>query len=194
MLGVDSKTVQKYLSKDTPKEKAQSKVNSSLLQQYRQRLLEGIKKYPNNSRTKIRERFKKEYAYLYRHDRNWLFKKLPNKRRQTSINKIVDWSARDDKYCELIKLLYEELMVLEKPVRITKSLIGKRLGMLSNLEKYLHKLPKTKKLLNRVQSLFQNFKFVCAVKLLIGCYRIRNQSYYGKFSEWVLLSHIIFMR
>lgn len=166
ILGVDSKTVKKYLSKDAPKEKAQSKVNSSLLQQYRQRLLEGIKKYPNDSRTKVRECFKKEYAYLYRHDRDWLFKKLPSKCRQISVNKIVDWSTRDDKYCELIKRLYEELMVLEKPVRITKSLIGKRLGISSKLEKYLHKLPKTKKLLNKVTESVPEFQIRRCCKII----------------------------
>lgn len=50
MLGVDSKTVTKYLSKDGQKEKTESKVNPPLVQQYRQRLLEGIEKYPNDSR------------------------------------------------------------------------------------------------------------------------------------------------
>ncbi|WP_052255581.1 TnsD family Tn7-like transposition protein [Salinicoccus sp. YB14-2] len=166
ILGVDSKTVKKYLSKDAPKEKVQSKVNSALLQQYRQQLLEGIKKYPNDSRTKIRERFKKEYAYLYRHDRDWLFKKLPSKYRQISVNEIVDWPSRDDKYCKLIKRLYEELMVLEKPVRITKSLIGKRLGISSKLEKYLHKLPKTKKLLNKVTESVPEFQIRRCCKII----------------------------
>lgn len=78
--------------------------------------------------TIIRERFKKEYIYLYRHDREWLFKRLPNKRRQTVANKTVDWSARDVEYCAEIKQLYQTLLELEKPVRITMSLIDKRLG------------------------------------------------------------------
>lgn len=166
ILGVDSKTVKKYLSKDGIKEKDESKVNSPLLQQYRQQLLEGIEKYPNDSRTKIRERFKKEYTYLYRHNREWLFKKLPNKRRQTSVNKIVDWSARDDEYCIAIKQLYKELLALERTVRVTKSLIGKRLGVLSNLEKRLHKLPKTSKLLNKVTESVPQFQIRRCCKII----------------------------
>ncbi|HHM2830761.1 TPA: TnsD family transposase [Staphylococcus aureus] len=150
MLGVDSKTVIKYLSKNGQKEKADSKASPLLLQKYRQRLLDGLKEYPRDSRTKIRERFKKEYTYLYRYDKEWLFGHSPEKRRQTGANKTVNWSARDDEYCKAIKQLYKELLALEKIVRITKSLIGKRLGILSNLEKHLHKLPKTKKLLNNV--------------------------------------------
>ncbi len=103
MLGVDSKTVKKYLSKDGQKENAESRGNHALLQQYRQQLLEGMQQYPNDSRTQIRERFKREYTYLYRHDREWLLKHLPKKRRQTCANTIVDWSARDNDYCAKIK-------------------------------------------------------------------------------------------
>ncbi|WP_369126511.1 hypothetical protein [Virgibacillus profundi] len=43
-----------------------------------------------------------------------------------------------------MKQLYKALLALEKPVRVTKSLIGKRLGVLFNIEKYLQQLPKTK--------------------------------------------------
>ena len=48
-----------------------------MLQQYRTQLLEGIQQFPDDSRTQIRERFKREYMYLYRHDKKWLFNNLP---------------------------------------------------------------------------------------------------------------------
>lgn len=166
ILGVDFKTVKKYLSKDGQKEKAENKENPRLLQQYRQQLLEGIQKYLNDSRTKIRERFKKEYTYLYRHDKEWLFKHLPKKRRQTGANKTVKWSARDEEYCKEINQLYKALLGLEKPVRITNSLIGKRLGILSNLEKHLHKLPKTKNLLNRITESIPQFQIRRCCKII----------------------------
>lgn len=99
-----------------------------MLQQYQHQLLEGMQQYPNDSRTQIRERFQKEYIYLYRHDRKWLLKYLPGRCGETRTNNIiVDWSARDADYCAKIKQLHNELMALKKPVRITNSLIGKRL-------------------------------------------------------------------
>src|SRR5699024_8764306 len=61
-------------------------------------------------------------------------------------------------YYSKIKRLYEELIMLDKPVRITISVIGKRLGILSNLEKHLDKLPQTKKLLTDVTETTQQFQ------------------------------------
>ncbi|PAV28684.1 hypothetical protein CIL05_15455 [Virgibacillus profundi] len=78
MFEVDSKTVKKYLSKNRQKEKADSKAGLPLFQQYQKLLLDGLKDYPNDTRTKIRECFKKEYIHLYRHDKEWLFKHLPD--------------------------------------------------------------------------------------------------------------------
>ncbi|WP_404457143.1 TnsD family transposase [Oceanobacillus kapialis] len=167
MLGVDSKTVKKYLSKDGQKEKAESKVSPQMLQQYRSKLLEGMQQFPNDSRTQIRELFQKEYIYLYRHDRNWLLKQLPRRCEEAHANNtIVDWSARDADYCAKIKQLHNELMALEKPVRITNSLIGKRLGILSNLEKHLNKLPKTKKLLGNITESVSQFQIRRCCKII----------------------------
>lgn len=166
MLGVDSKTVKKYLSGNGQKENTENKGNYPMLQQYRQQLLGGIQQYPNDSRTQIRERFKREYIYLYRHDKEWLFKHLPKKRGQTVTNTIVDWSARDDDYSVKIKQLYNELTMLEKPVRITNSLIGKRLRILSNIEKHLDKLPNTKKLLNKITETVPQFQIRRCCKII----------------------------
>lgn len=47
-----------------------------------------------------------------------------------------------------IKKLYQQLLTIEKPVRITNSLIGKRLGITANLQRNLAKLPNTKALLD----------------------------------------------
>ena len=138
-----------------------------MLQQYQHQLLEGMQQYPNDSRTQIRERFQKEYIYLYRHDRKWLLKYLPGRCGETRTNNIiVDWSARDADYCAKIKQLHNELMALKKPVRITNSLIGKRLGILSNLEKHLSKLPKTKKLLGNITESVPQFQIRRCCKVI----------------------------
>lgn len=165
-LGVDSKTVKKYLSMDRQKEKVEGKANPPILQRYRQQLLEGIQQYPNDSRTQIRERFQKEYTYLYRHDKEWLFNHLPINQTKVKPKATVDWEARDREYCSKIKRHYKELIMLDKPVRITISIIGKRLGILSNLEKHIDKLPQTKKLLNEVTETTQQFQIRRCCKII----------------------------
>src|SRR5699024_1634086 len=109
MLGVDSKTVKNYLSAGGKKEKIKNKVNSPMLQQYRTQLLEGIQQFPDDSRTQIRERFKREYMYLYRHDKKWLFNNLPINQIKGKPKATVDWESRDCEYYSKIKRLYEEL-------------------------------------------------------------------------------------
>jgi hypothetical protein len=167
MLGVDSKTVKRYLLPiDRQKEEVESIVIHPTLQQYRQKLLEGIQRYPNDSRTQIRRRFQKEYAYLYRHEKEWLFNQLPNIRTKEKPKATVDWEARDLEYCLKVKKLYKELVILDKPVRITVSIVGKRLGILSNLEKHLDKLPQTKKFLNEVTETIQQFQIRRCSKII----------------------------
>jgi len=166
MLEDDAKPVKKYSSENGQKEKADSNVNPPLLQQYRQQLLEGIQRYPYDSRTQIRERFQREYIYLYRHDKEWLFKQLPNIRTREKPKATVDWEVREREYCVKVKRLYKELIMLDKPVRITISIVGKRLGILSNLEKHLDKLPQTKKLLNDVIETIQQFQIRRCSKII----------------------------
>ncbi|WP_067842646.1 TnsD family Tn7-like transposition protein [Amphibacillus sediminis] len=167
MLGVDSKTVKKYLlSMDRQKKEVESIVIPPMLQQYRQKLLEGIQIYPYDSRTQIREHFQKEYAYLYRHDKEWLFKQLPNIRTREKPKATVDWEVRDREYSFKVKKFYNELIMLDKPVRITISIVGKRLGILSNLEKHLDKLPQTKKFLNEVTETIQQFQIRRCSKII----------------------------
>ncbi len=50
-----------------------------LLEQYRNEIIEGIRKFPNLSRTDLRELFKKQYMFLYRHDKEWLMENFPIK-------------------------------------------------------------------------------------------------------------------
>lgn len=166
ILGVDSKTVKKYSSMDGQNRQAKNKGNSPLLLLYREQLLKGIKRYPNQSRTQIRRCFQKEYTYLYRHDKEWLFKQLPNIRTMGKPKAIVDWGARDFEYLSKVKELYKELIMLNKPVRVTISIVGKRLGILSNLEKHLHKLPQTKQFLDEITETVQQFQIRRCCKVI----------------------------
>ncbi|MEC0665821.1 TnsD family transposase [Priestia flexa] len=166
MLGVDSKTVKGHLASVEKIEKLPDKVFPPMLHMYRKQLLKGMQQYPSYSRTQIRQCLPKEYIYLYRNDKEWLFEQLPIIQAKEKAKSIVNWDVRDREYLSKIKQLYKELIELEKPVRITISIIGKRLGILSNLEKHLDKLPQTEKYLNKITESIQQFQIRRCCKII----------------------------
>lgn len=165
-LGVDSKTVKKYLERHEVVSNQAKIENKALLEQYRNELIEGIQKLPNLSRTALRERFKKQCMFLYRHDKEWVMKNFPIKQKKPEPTKRVDWDKRDREYVVKIKMLYKELLVKERPIRITISAIGKRLGILTNLERHLDKLSQTKELLEEITESVEQFQIRRCCKVI----------------------------
>ncbi|MGC4378316.1 TnsD family transposase [Fictibacillus sp. Mic-4] len=165
-LGVDSKTVKRNLSEDVEISNIVPATNQELFAQYKQDIVGMIKKFPQLSRTALRAKCEKQYSYLYRHDKKWLMDALPTKQKKHEQTSVVNWTKRDHEYAAKIKKLYKELLELEKPVRITKSLIGNKLGILANLERHLDKLPKTEKLLSDITESVQQFQIRRCIKVI----------------------------
>lgn len=163
-LGVDSKTVKKYA--ENPSQKSVSTVKSDKLETYRNDVSEIMCTQPQLTRTEIRNELYKQYMYLYRYDKEWLMANLPIQRKHTEPNRLVEWNARDQKYVQRIKELHQQLLTMEKPVRITNSLIGKRLGITANLERNLAKLPNTKALLAMITETVQSFQIRRCCKVI----------------------------
>ena len=63
-----------------------------------------------------------------------------------------------------------QLLKEKKPVRITTSKIGKRLGILANLERHLDKLPKTNKFLKEITESVQDFQARRCYKIIDGLF------------------------
>ncbi|MFW7186060.1 TnsD family Tn7-like transposition protein [Lysinibacillus sp. BNK-21] len=165
-LGVDSKTVKKYLEeyKKINDEKKYI-IDLAQLQQYKKEIISGIKELPYISRTALREIFKKQYIFLYRHDREWLMENLPPKQKKQQCTKTVNWTNRDNVYVREIKLLHKQLLERQQPIRITVSAIGRELGILANLQRHLDKLSKTKRFLEIITEDIQDYQ-------LRRCYKI----------------------
>lgn len=145
-----------------PKEK----VSDNNLEKYKQYILKTIAMNPIATRTDLREMCKKEYIYLYRKDKMWLDKNLPQQIKVIQPNQRVDWNKRDAEYLALIKAKYEALLNKDVPIRITKSIIGKSLGILPDLEKNLNKLPKTDKYLKLILETVEEFQIRRCKKLI----------------------------
>ncbi|MEC1305426.1 TnsD family Tn7-like transposition protein [Lysinibacillus capsici] len=166
-LGVDSKTIKRNLEGNfESKQHEDSKTDDAQLAQYKQDLLEGMKKFPSLSRTQLRGKFQKQYMYVYRHGNAWIAENLPIIQQKQKPTKSVDWAKRDQQYVKQIKSLHHQLLIEEKPIRITRSIIGKRLAILANLERHLDKLPLTLQLLQEIAESVQDFQLRRCYKLI----------------------------
>jgi hypothetical protein len=145
------------------KEKSEENDN---LEKYKEGILKNIAMNPTPTRTELRDICKKEYIYLYRNDKSWLFNNLPNKTISTHDNNRVNWNIRDEEYLKLIKAKYEELLIKDIPIRITKANVGKPLGIVAALEKNLSKLPKTEKYLEEILESVEQFQLRRCKKLI----------------------------
>lgn len=167
LMGCDPGTVLKYdallgihyfkgnVITSEDKEKPEDNNN---IEEYKKIILKNIAMNPTLTRTELREMCKKEYIYLYRNDKSWLSNNLPNKTKSIHDNNRVNWDKRDEEYLKLMKSKYEELLIKEIPIRITKANIGKSLGILAALEKNLGKLPKTEKYLVEIFESVEEFQ------------------------------------
>lgn len=85
-----------------------------------------------------------DYTWLYRHDKHWLNQAIDAVNHRTSPNSPrIDWEKRDHQFAEAVRLQSKVLYAQEKPVRVSKSSLGRTIGILSTLEKHLAKLPLT---------------------------------------------------
>jgi hypothetical protein len=109
---------------------------------------------PTYTRTEVRKHLKKQYAWLYRHDKEWLFEHLPISQKRTNCNpwskSRVDWNLRDEEVYSKLESLYSRIITEINAPRITKSFISKMLNNSSNLYKNIEKMPKTRKLLSEI--------------------------------------------
>ncbi|OSA96709.1 UNVERIFIED_ORG: hypothetical protein B2H93_01695 [Clostridium botulinum] len=134
------------------------KVDLEKLNEYKDIILKMKEKNNGILRTELRKQRKKEYVYIYRYDKTWLFNNLPVKAERKTDNKRIDWNVRDEQYLKVLKEKYNELINSDEMIRITKGSLSKPLGILSNIEKKLEYLPLTKNFFNEVCESTQEFQ------------------------------------
>ncbi|MHB1042181.1 MAG: TnsD family Tn7-like transposition protein [Eubacteriales bacterium] len=165
-LNVDPKTIKNQLEKikdhrDDHMTQALSVGDlTSELNKYRSRWLEIVENLFGKTKTGLRQLARAEYAWLYRHDRDWLNEHSPDPiNRKKYADRRVNWIKRDEELAELVVMAAEEIRQLPgKPVCLTISSIGKRVGELALLQRQLAKLPKTKTILEAMIETVEDFQ------------------------------------
>lgn len=180
-MGCDAKTAIKYAQKlgllaslDT-QYKGEVKVKSKELctavdDIYKAAVINFIRDNKNYTRKQVRSSLKKEYIWLYRHDKAWLMTNLPESiprgKRNQGKGYTADWNKRDIELLELIRKQRDKLLQGEVSVRITKSSIGEAIGQLAALEKNIKKLPKTEKYLMEITETVEQFRLRRCKKII----------------------------
>lgn len=159
-LAVDVNTVTRYLARLAagPPEEVRQEEDQRKIR--RECWLALRAQHPQTGRKGLRSLAKADYVWLYRHDRDWLLTNLPPARsRKRSGKPRVNWAMRDrDLAARILPAALEIRECAGKPVRVTVSAIGKKLGVLVLLQKKLAKLPKTRANLERVLETRKDFQ------------------------------------
>ncbi|MGF9713735.1 TnsD family Tn7-like transposition protein [Paenibacillus naphthalenovorans] len=149
ILGVHYSTIGKKLkATDEMKNLKYKDSITSHLESYREQWITVSNDFPELTVTELRQKAPHVYTWLYRHDREWLQSSKKNKK--SSINPTrVDWDDRDKRLVPLILRASQEIKsIVDPPIRVTVSEIGRRIGKRSWLEKKIVLLPLSRNLLS----------------------------------------------
>lgn len=152
ILGVDTKTViSRYARLNATANRNEDASANSIDQERvarRTRWLELQEAFPDAALKELRALNPSDFAWLYRNDHEWLQMNVPSKERKTPCRGRVDWPSRDARLAETISEAVAAICESPgRPVRITISSVGRKLGALALLQKKLSKLPATRALL-----------------------------------------------
>lgn len=143
-------------------------------EKYKEDILSAIRKNPATTKQEIKKELYKQYIWLYKNEKIWLDNNMPlsQKSKGNNNNMNVLWDERDEKILDLLRKEYGMLMQQKEHKRITKSLLGRRLNILSLLEKKLDKLPKTKRYLDKILETVEDYQLRRVDKI---CAEMRNE-------------------
>ena len=178
-LRCDYKTVVRYASKiglkhlintsmciefNYPLKGPQNK-NQSLLKRYEEDVIYFVRENPDANYSLIRDNFKKEFSYIYHHDKEWLNINIPkvNTHKNGSFRKVGIWEKRDYETQMELQNIYSELNI-NGTKKISKTMIMRKTGKLAMLEKNIDKLPLCNSFLSKIQSKGRLMKRVSIVQ------------------------------
>lgn len=137
--------------------------------------------YPELTKTQLREKLPKVYAWLYRNCKEWLIKNSPKCVSKCNSNNRTNWSERDNAILVQLKTIVKDMLRFDtRPERITISRLGKKGKCLSILEKHIDKIPKSKEF---IDSVIEDQDAFCIRKLNWAAKQLAE---IGEVKEWRL--------
>ncbi len=145
-LGVDPKTILRYaeiLTRENYESMSKLKTRAIDPKERRKQWLDLTKHNPGLGVKALRKLSPATFTWLYRHDRVWLEQHKPAPVKGDNRSDLrVDWNQRDRAISGQIPAAVERIKSRSgKPIQVTKTAIGRELGILSLLEKHIDKLP-----------------------------------------------------
>jgi hypothetical protein len=125
----------------------------------RSRWLTAVATYSGKGVLAIRRKAPADYAWLYRHDREWLRQNLEKvaRKRWNGRSANVDWNARDRQLCEQMKANWEALRAQPDRPRISKTRLLRPLGD-AMVRRNLSRLPRLSRLIRRLEESSEDFQ------------------------------------
>ncbi len=158
--------------------------DSDLREKYRKHWGEVRTENPNVGRAKLGYIAHEAYIWLLKHDKKWLEANFPQCLGRGSRRPKVEWSKRDDEYSAAIrKTAIDMHNVIGRPVRVSRTGLAKKLGILAVVYKNTAKLPLTNKALNEVSESITSFA-IRRIRWATDCYRQEHIPA----NEWKLLA------
>jgi hypothetical protein len=99
----------------------------------------------------LRSKLPREYAWLLRNDSQWLERHKPSPKNRIQTKSNIDWRRRDAEHAAAVRVTVSSLKNAPgRPVRVTKTAIGRAIGAVTLLQQKLHKMPLTAQVLASV--------------------------------------------
>ncbi|MBD2340121.1 TniQ family protein [Calothrix sp. FACHB-156] len=133
------------------------------LEENRKQWLSIIDANPNLGRRDLQRRFATIHLWLKNHDPEWLEINLPECQKITRKEQksTVDWESLDIEISNKIQASAERIRnAYERPVRITKALLGRDIGKASQIRNNINKLPLTAQILDKITETYEE----CAIR------------------------------
>ncbi|BCC29294.1 TnsD family Tn7-like transposition protein [Bacillus cereus] len=157
-LGVHRVTISAHL-KSYELEEGKEQNKKCLIQERMKAFKQLMKQYPNDSITQLRGRNAALYDWLKVHNKEWLYAHRPVRQEPKRIKKKkILWGEKDREILDKLRKEVELLISQEKPIRITRTKLGKSLGCNHVIKNKLDKLPNSKLYLEKVVETVEEFQ------------------------------------
>lgn len=159
-LEVDTNTVKSHLERLKNEEAVLPTTAKADPQPRRQRWCALVAENQDAGVSELREMAPADYIWLYRNDQEWLLKNSPKaKEKSKSRTGRVNWHLRDAELAAKIPFAAQQLKNFTgRSIRITRTAIGRKLGVVSLLQKKINKLPLTKLAVESVVESAESFR------------------------------------